>query len=455
MKNPHVLVASFPAQGHINPSLQFAQRLATMGLKVTFATTIGADRRMAKTGIPDNLSFAALSDGNDDGFKPIVNIGNYMTHDLRLHGSQTLRRLIQQASNDGHPFTFVVYSILIPWVAKVAREFHLPSALLWSQPATVFSIYYHYFNGYGEIIEKTINSATLLLNLPNLPVLSVYDLPSFFSPAKSNEYAFVLPVVKEHLEILDEEIKHNPKSAILVNTFDALEVEVLKSIDKYKLVGVGPLLRSGSFGGSLFQESNGYIEWLNSKPQRSVIYISFGSISVMSEQQIEEMAIALEKIGSPFLWVIRENAIVKEKLNKGGLTVPWCNQVEVLSNPAIGCFITHCGWNSTFESLTCGVPMVGFPQWTDQMTNAKLVQDLWKVGVRVVVNEEGIVEAKEIRRCLELVMGDGDGGKEMRKSAKKWKDLAREAINEGGSTDKNVKAFVDVITSVDEVEEGC
>lgn len=125
------------------------------------------------------------------------------------------------------------------------------------------------------------------------------------------------------------------------------------------------------------------------------------------------------------------------------------SQLEVLSNPALGCFVTHCGWNSTLESLVSGVPGVAFSQWTDQGTNAKLIEDTWRTGVRVAPNEEGIVVGEEIRRCLELVMGSGESGEEMRRNAKKWKELAREAVSEGGSSDKNFKAFID------EIEEAC
>lgn len=121
------------------------------------------------------------------------------------------------------------------------------------------------------------------------------------------------------------------------------------------------------------------------------------------------------------------------------------SQVEVLSHGSLGCFVTHCGWNSTMESLGSGVPMVAFPQWTDQGTNAKMVQDVWKTGVRVddkVNVEEGIVEAEEIRKCLDVVMGSGGKGQEFRRNADKWKCLAREAVTEGGSSDSNMRTFL-------------
>lgn len=159
---------------------------------------------------------------------------------------------------------------------------------------------------------------------------------------------------------------------------------------------------------------------------------------------MEEIAEGLLESKRPFLWVIRtsqngENLAQKlshkDELEKQGMIVSWCSQLEVLSHPSLGCFMTHCGWNSTLESLSCGVPLIAIPQWTDQTTNAKFVQDVWKTGVRAMPNKEGIFEADEIRRCLQLVMGGGERGQEMGHNAKKWKHMAREAAEVGGSSE--------------------
>lgn len=140
-----------------------------------------------------------------------------------------------------------------------------------------------------------------------------------------------------------------------------------------------------------------------------------------------------------------EQLMYQNELERQGMVIPWCAQVEVLSHPSIGCMVTHCGWNSTCEGLACGVPMVAFPQWVDQKTNAKLVEDVWRTGVRLKP-KTGIVEAEEIRRCLDLVMEGGEKGEEIRKNANKWKELAKEAAGEGGSSEKNLRAFLDEIT---------
>ena len=72
---------------------------------------------------------------------------------------------------------------------------------------------------------------------------------------------------------------------------------------------------------------------------------------------------------------------------------------------------------------------------------AKLVEDSWRCGVRVVKGE--IVEADETVQCLEMVMDGGDESREMRKNAKKWRDLAREAVDDGGSSQINLKMFAE------------
>jgi hypothetical protein len=86
------------------------------------------------------------------------------------------------SSKTGQPFTCVVYSNLIPWGAKLARELNLPSILLWNQSPAVLDIFYYYFNGYGDTIQDDINDPTFSLKLPGLPPLGSRDhLSSFFN----------------------------------------------------------------------------------------------------------------------------------------------------------------------------------------------------------------------------------------------------------------------------------
>ncbi|KAF8391902.1 hypothetical protein HHK36_022242 [Tetracentron sinense] len=458
MVQRHFLLVTFPAQGHINPALQLAKRLIRTGAHVTFITSISAHRRMSKSPTLDGLTFTPFSDGFDNGFnlEDDEEEQRFMSEFRRL-GSKTLTDLLVSLANEGRPVTCLIYTLLVPWAAAVARNLQIPSVLFWIQPATVLDIYYYYFNGYGDVITRNGNDPSWFIELPGLPLLTCRDLPSFFLPSNTN--LSVLSLIQELLE----NVVGEAKPTVLVNTFDALEVDAMKAVDKVNLIGIGPLIPSAfldgkdpldkSFRGDLFLGSGDYMEWLNSKPESSVVYVSFGSMSVLSKRQMEELTKGLLESRRPFLWVIRKpqngteetDSNDMEELRREGMIVPWCSQVEVLSHPSVGCFVTHCGWNSTLESLVAGVPMVGFPQWTDQGTNAKLIEDVWKIGVRVRVNEEeGIVGSDEIKRCLETVMGE-ESGEGVRRNAKKWKDLGREAVKEGGSSDRKLREFVDEV----------
>ncbi|KAL0358477.1 UNVERIFIED_CONTAM: UDP-glycosyltransferase 75C1 [Sesamum angustifolium] len=434
MARRHVLLVTFPAQGHINPSLQFAKSLIEMGIEVTFATSVYARRRMEKTAardLPKGLSFDAFSDGYDDGFTMTDDPEKYMT-EIRSRGTKTLKDTALSAAEQGRPITCLIYTPLVPWASEVAREVNIPSALLWIQPATVYDIYYYYFNGFADEIIANSNDPSWKLRLPGLPtLLSKRDLPSFMLPDSSERYSFALTFFKEQLEALDVETK--PK--VLVNTFDSLEPDALKVIDKYELIGVGPLIPSAFldgkdpsdrlFGGDLFHKSDDYIEWLNSKPESSVVYVSFGSMLSLPRAQMEEIAKALLDSSRPFLWVIRVNEKANEEKKEEDETLSCMEELE--------------------KSISCGVPAVAFPHWTDQGTNAKLIEDAWRTGVRVRANEDGVVESGEIRRCIEEVMDGGGKSRELRENAEKWKGLAREAMGENGSSNKNLKAFFDEV----------
>ncbi|KAH7521578.1 hypothetical protein FEM48_Zijuj07G0048200 [Ziziphus jujuba var. spinosa] len=224
-RRPRFLLIAFPVQGHINPSLHFAKRLISIGAHVTFVTALSAHCRVFIGGSTPvaRLSLAPFSDGYDDGVKPDVNMEHYMS-EISCCGSKHLSDLILSGAGAGQPFTGLVSTIFMPWAMEVADELQIPSALLWVQLATLFDLFYYFFNGYGDL-----------------------------------------------------------------------------------------------------------------------------------------------------------------------------------------------------------------------MTNS---EDVWETGLRVKANEEGIVEKDEIKRCLELLMGDGEIGEEIRRNAEKWKALGREAAMEGGSSYKNIKAFL-------------
>ena len=166
----------------------------------------------------------------------------------------------------------------------------------------------------------------------------------------------------------------------------------------------------------------------------------------LSAEQYEELALGLQGTNHDFLWVVRESEQHKlaegfmDETSEQGLVVGWTSQLEVLAHKATGCFVSHCGFNSVLEALCLGVPIVAMPQWTDQMTNAKFVEDVWGVGIRARVDEKETVRRQEVVRCVREVM-EGKKGEEIRENVSKWKKLAKDAIDEGGTSDKNIEEF--------------
>ncbi|GKV14439.1 hypothetical protein SLEP1_g25322 [Rubroshorea leprosula] len=247
---------------------------------------------------------------------------------------------------------------------------------------------------------------------------------------------------------------------IFDNTFQELEDKEARGVsDSWPAKLIGPMVPSAylddrikgdrGYGSSLWKPlSEECIEWLETKPCESVVYISFGSMVSLKEEEMEEIAWGIKESNLNFLWVVRESErkkLPESFLNSSeeqGMIVTWCNQLEMLSHRAIGCFVTHCGWNSTLEGLSLGVPMVGVPKWTDQLTDAKYIEEIWGVGVRAKEDEHGIVRRGELIKCLKEVM-EGERSKEIKKTAGKWKELAKRAISEGGSSDQCINEFVE------------
>lgn len=195
--------------------------------------------------------------------------------------------------------------------------------------------------------------------------------------------------------------------------------------------------------------SSSCIEWLDNKKTGSVVYVSFGSAANLSAEQIAEVADALKQSNITFLWVVKPNEHSKlpgdftKETSEKGLVVTWCSQLEVLSHHAVGCFISHCGWNSTLEAITFGVPIVAMPQILDQIINAHFLEKVWEVGLIAKANDggKGVTASEEICRCIREAL-EGERAGEIRKNITSLKELANEAIGKSGSSDKHIDEFI-------------
>ncbi|XP_039143671.1 LOW QUALITY PROTEIN: crocetin glucosyltransferase, chloroplastic-like [Dioscorea cayenensis subsp. rotundata] len=458
---PHFLFITYPLQSHINPALHLAKHLATTtGATVTFSTTIFAHRRMFSStpnsdkGFNDGLiTYLPFSDGFDkEGYKrATMDLKEYFSL-FRSNSKRNVSILLNDLATCGRPVTCVVYTILLSWVVDIAGEQGISSVLYWIQAASVFAIYYHFFHGFESLIKAHADDPSFPVCFPGLLPLQIKDLPSFLTVRETDGLnADILDSLRELFRILDRE-QEKMKSMGVDKHLSEMGTDALASVsNEVEAIPVGHLPKeyTNSVAGYLFREDEKkYMKWLDTKEEGSVVYISFGSVSVMKKEQMQEIVKALKESKRPYLWVVRKDNREEELLEieegEDGMVVEWCSQVKVLAHRAVGCFVTHCGWNSTLESLVCGVPMVGVPHWTDQAMNAKLVESLWGCGVRSEV--DGVIKGEELVRGLELVMGEGEKSVDIRRKAKMQKDKAIEAVGEGGSSHLNLMALVGMFT---------
>ncbi|CAO2037463.1 unnamed protein product [Urochloa humidicola] len=463
----HVLLICFPSQGHVNPMLRLAKRIAAKGLLVTFSSVSSISAKLAEAaGVSAGGGGSPVGLGRvrfeflDDGDPPAPDLDALMTH-LATAGPPAFASLLARQASSGRPVSSVVANPFMPWATDVAAGAGIPTAVLWVQSVAVFSLYYHHVHGLVEFPAE--DDVDARFKLPGLPEMSAADVPSFLLP--SNPFKLLADAIITQFRTLGR------ASWVLVNSFAELEAEAIAVLPGVgppsppELIPVGPLIEmeEGEGGeevrGNMLKAAEDCVEWLDLQPAKSVVYASVGSVVVLSPGEVAEMAHGLAATGRPFLWVVRPETQphlpegFMDGEGKKGMVVAWSPQERVLGHPATACFLTHCGWNSTLETVAAGVPVVAFPQWGDQCTDARFLVEELGMGVRLLRGGGGGSATEEttetltreaVRDAVEAAVA-GPRAEEMRANAARWSKAARKAVAPGGSSDGNVQAFVDEV----------
>ncbi|WVZ07856.1 hypothetical protein V8G54_021202 [Vigna mungo] len=444
----HCLVLAYPASGHVNPMHDFSELLQQQGAKVTFVTTLSFFKTQ---NLRTSISLQTISDGFDNG--GLDEAGSFKAYFERFRqvGPKSLAELLEKLHRSGDPVHCLIYDSLFSWSLEVAKRFQIAGASFLTQNMFVNTIYDHVQHGKLQV-PITQNQ----ISLPFLPKLQHNDMPSFFFPT-DDSYPTLLHVLVGQFSNIHK------ADWILCNSFYHMDKQVIDSTKKIwsNLRTIGPCITSMLLkkplgddedeGGATQFNNEECMKWLNGKPKESVVYVSFGSMAELKEEQIKEIAYGLRDSESYFVWTMRasaENKLPKdfEKRSEKGLVVGWCSQVKVLGHEAIGCFVTHCGWNSTLEGLCLGVPMVAVPCWSEQFSNAKLVEDVWKIGIRAKADEKQIVRREVLKHCILEIMNT-ERGKEVKSNVMEFKALAEHAVSEEGTSHKNTLEFLNSLAA--------
>ncbi|XP_009796092.1 zeatin O-glucosyltransferase-like [Nicotiana sylvestris] len=206
------------------------------------------------------------------------------------------------------------------------------------------------------------------------------------------------------------------------------------------------------------------LEWLDKQPENSVIFVSFGSTTSLSEDEIKELAKGLEQSEQRFVWVVRDadkgdifsGDVRKYQLPEGyeervaerGIVIrDWAPQLDILGHVATGGFMSHCGWNSCMESISMGVPIAAWPMHSDQPRNAVLITKGLKIGISVREWEKRneVVPAETIENVVKTLIVWPEG-EEMKKRATELKEAVKLSVMDGGVAHKEMESFVAHIT---------
>lgn len=205
-------MVTYPAQGHINPLLQFAKRLASKGLKATLATTHYTLKSINTTAV----GVEPISDGYDGGGYPLAPSLEAYLESFRAVGSKTLAELIMKFSATESPVNCVVYDSLLPWALEVARRFGIVGVVFLTNSASVCSLYCHINRG---DLSFPVEKEKVPLLMPGLPPLGLSEMPSFL--AQPGDHSPYLALIMEKFGILEE------IDWVFCNSFEELESEVI------------------------------------------------------------------------------------------------------------------------------------------------------------------------------------------------------------------------------------
>ncbi|KAG2239178.1 hypothetical protein Bca4012_023943 [Brassica carinata] len=350
----------------------------------------------------------------------------------------------------------------------VADEFGVPTYMVYTSNATFLGYTLHLQKMHDE---KKCDTSELDESVKEL------EFPCLTRPypVECLPYMFVS---KEWLPLfLAQARKFRKMKGILVNTVAELEPHALKVLSRDgdelpRAYPIGPVLHLQNGSGDDGGKESEILRWLDEQPARSVVFLCFGSLGGFSDEQTREIAVALERSGHRFLWSLRRaspNILtegpgdvtnLEEVLPKGfldrtsdrGKVIGWAPQVAVLAKPAIGGFVTHCGWNSMLESLWFGVPMVTWPLYAEQKVNAfEMAEEL---GLAVEIRKfirgdllEGVVmetvTAEDLEKAIRNVM---EQDSDVRNRVTEMAEKCHVALMDGGSSKAALRKFIqDVI----------
>ncbi|XP_050222834.1 7-deoxyloganetin glucosyltransferase-like [Mercurialis annua] len=473
ISKPHVVCVPFPLQGHIIPMLKFAKLLHSKGFHVTFVNTefnhdciLDSRGPNSLNGLPDfRFATIPLQHPPSNSHTSLALNLHALRQTCRKDFLSLFRHLVADLNNDGsNPrITCMLSDAILNYSLTLSEELHIPNVLLWNMGASGFMSFKHSRDQIKQCIaflkdpssetgmEKNLES--MMEWIPGMKGAKLRDLSKFIK-------------TKEQVNSVEDSTEGDigralKASAVIFHTFDALESETLKDLSLFfkKVFSIGPLQllldqipeeQYNSIECNLWNEEAECIKWLHSKEANSVIYVNFGSTTVMTAEQVVELAWGLANSNHNFLWITRPDLIMGEsailppeflvETKERGFIASWCPQEEILNHPSTAGFMTHCGWNSILETISSGTPIIGWPFFGEHFVNSRKSCNEWGIGTELGTN----FQREDVEKLVKELMEE-EKGKKMKEKAMEWKKLAEECVNSNGSSSFNFNNLVNEV----------
>jgi len=476
----HFVLFPMMAQGHMIPMMDIAKILAQHhNVMVTIVTTPhNASRytstlaRYVESGLHIQLAqlkFPCKESGLPEGCENLDMLPSLGAATDFFNSSKILQQEVEKLFEElTPPPTCIISDMCLPYTVHVARKFNIPR-ISFGGINCLYVLCLH--NLHVNNIMKTMANNEF----------EYFDVPGIPDKIEINIAQTGLGLKGEAWEQFNNDLAEAEMGTygVIMNSFEELEpayASEFKKVKNDKVWCIGPVSLSNTDYLDKIQRGNNnkvsndeweHLKWLDSQKQGSVLYACLGSLCNITPLQLIELGLALEATKIPFIWVLREGNELEElkkwieesgfeeRINGRGLVIKgWAPQLLILSHYAIGGFLTHCGWNSTLEAICAGVPMVTWPLFADQFLNECLVVQILKVGVEIGVKspmkwgeeEDGVLVKKEdIERGIERLMDETSECKERRKRIRELAEMAKKAVEKGGSSHSNVSLFIEDI----------
>ncbi|KAE8817495.1 Hydroquinone glucosyltransferase [Hordeum vulgare] len=447
---PHVVLLASPGAGHLTPLAELARRLVELhGFAATVVTFTNFSAPDQLACLPASVATAALPAVQIDDLPADAGNGGVLV-ELARRSLPNIRALVRSISTSSTaPLAALVPDFFCSSALPIAAELGIPGYLFFPSNLTFVAFMRH-------IVERNEGAAPGEYRDLVVPV----ELPGGVSLCGAD-----LPAHQLYGQLVEWGRSYCLADGVLVNTFYEMEPAAVEAFRQLAVpeqgsgafffppvFPVGPSVRRPDRHEPTAGALSPCLEWLDLQPAGSVVYLSFGSGGELSVEQTAELAAGLEGSGQRFLWVVRTPtteggrcgaggddplAWLPEgflaRMNGRGLAVAsWAPQVRVLAHPATAAFVSHCGWNSTLESVGCGVPMLAWPMYAEQRTNAVILEEKLGVALRMpssLVDDRCLVTRHEIAKAVKELV---EGGEKVRRRVEDLQEAAARAWSPEG-----------------------